>query len=114
MNRILAFICAVVMMFSLSLPAFAAEAPILGPGIGYGCGMGGYVGFMCDDNGIFLDREAFEEKLDKYIEDGIIAAEDKDAYLEQYDYCAEYGCGSIGVGGRGRGCGRGMGRGRWA
>ncbi len=108
MKKTLVILCAVVLVFGMTVSAFAVEAPTVRPGNGYGCGMGGYGGFMWDDEDNFLDREAFEEKLDQYIEDGIIAAEDKDAYLEQYDYCAEYGGGSVGVRG-GAGCGRCMG-----
>lgn len=63
---------------------------------------------MRDDNGNFLSKEAFEKKLDKAIEDGLILAEDRAFFIERYDYCAEYGGGANGMRG---GCG--MGR-RWA
>ncbi len=64
---------------------------------GYGCSLG--YGFMCDEDGNLLTREAFEEKLDGAIADGTLRAEDKEAYLAMYDYCAQYG----GMGGSG-GC----------
>lgn len=65
----------------------------------------GIPGFMCDSNGNLLSREDFEAKLDKAIEDGLIEANDKAAYMDMYDFCATNGGGmGRGYGGAGRGC----------
>lgn len=106
MTKLLAsLLIAIVLIMSLTVTASAA-----GPGYGFGCGgMGGCYSLMLDDNGALLDRDSFEAKLDKAIEDGLIDAEDKEAYLEMYDYCAENGCRSNNARG-GMGRGRGMGR----
>lgn len=113
-KKIIAIALAVVFVVSLSLTVMAAGngrgagmgrgANPENPGLGI-CG-GGYA-FMWDENGNFLDKEAFEERIDKAISDGLIAEENKVAILEMYDYCATYGGGATDV--RGGGCGRGRG-----
>lgn len=69
--------------------------------------IGGYCGngysFMRDADGNILSQEDFEKNLDKAIEDGTIAKEDRDAYLEMYEYCKDNGgLRRGGCGGRGR------------
>lgn len=94
-----------VLALSLSITAFAAvpAAPSDGYGNGYGFCGGGY-SLMWDQDGNFLDKDAFEANLDKLIEDGYILSEDRDYFLDRYDWCAENGGGAIGVrGGRGMG-----------
>ena len=84
--------------------AYKTEKNATYPGLGLGICGGGYA-FMWDEDGNFLDKEAFEAKIDQAIADGLIASEDKAALLETYDWCAAYGGGAIG-GRRGPGCGR--------
>lgn len=76
------------------------------PGLGLGICGGGYA-FMWDENGNFLHKEAFETRIDKAINDGLIASTDKADMLEMYDYCATYGGGATGGRGGIRGGGRG-------
>lgn len=81
-----------------------------GCGRGGGVGMMGLGGMMWDDDGNFLTREAFIERLDSLIADGQIAANQRDFFIERYDFCGTYGGGATGTRG---GCavnggGRGM------
>ena len=62
-----------------------------------GGGMRGPGGLMWDEDGNFLSREAFEEKLDALIADGIISAEYRDLFLERHDFCGTYGGGATGI-----------------
>ncbi|MDR2888840.1 MAG: hypothetical protein LBV33_03250 [Lachnospiraceae bacterium] len=100
---------------SMTMPALAANNATTSPsGYGYGCGVG--YGFMWDDDGELLDQDTFEDQLDEMIDDGIIDEEDREDYLERYEWCTTYGgaaggrgcCGGTARGGRGMG-GRGMG-----
>ncbi len=105
-KRIIAMACAAVLSLSAALPAFAAFTP---SGYGYGCcAQGTGYGLMRDEDGNFFDREVFEAKLDSLIEAGEISEDDRDYYVEMYEWCAGNG-GGIGVRGRGRGCGIGRG-----
>lgn len=74
-----------------------------GTGLGLGICGGGYA-LMWDADGNFVDRETFEANLDKAINDGLLSSAIKEDYLSMYDYCAEYGCGELGVR-RAGGCG---------
>lgn len=113
MKKLIAMIAAIILVLSLVTTSFAATpAPAPRAGAGYGW-CGGTGGLMWDDDGKFLSREAFEENLNKAIEDGFIRSEDKGAFLEMYDYCAENGGGAYGTRGYGMRGGCGMGR-RWA
>lgn len=116
LTRFLAIALAAVFVLSLSVMVMAAGygrgtgvgkgrgANSESPGLGLGI-CGGSYAFMWDENGSFLDKEAFEARIDKAINDGLIVAEDKIAMLEMYDYCAAYGGGC----GNGRsGCGMGF------
>lgn len=100
-KRLITLIGAAILVLGMATAAFAAAPATTSASYG-SCG-GGYR-LMWDQDGNFLDAEAFEDNLDKLIEDGFILAEDKDYYLERYEWCATYGGGST------RGCGRGMGR----
>lgn len=108
-KKIIAIVFAAVLAVSLSVTAFAAplgrgaNQNYSGLGLGLGICGGGYA-LMCDEAGNFLDREAFEAKLDKAISDGLIAPEFRTAMLERYDYCASNGFGGMGVRNGGRGC----------
>lgn len=76
------------------------------------CGNGNCIGLggicrdlMWDADGAIVSRDVFENNLSQAITDGIISADDKDYYIERYDYCLDNdgafrtGCG----GGRGMG-----------
>ena len=101
-KKLLVVFMACTLLITLALPVSALAAPL--PVRGGYCG-----GLMWDDDGNFLDRDAFEERLDKAIEDGFIPSGDRDYCLEMYDYCiggGMYGGGAYG----GRGCCGGRGR----
>jgi|GEM_PF-3330013 len=87
---------------------FAGGCP--GRGLGWQTG-----GMMWDADGNFLTREAFEERLDGWIADGLVRAEDRAFMLERFDWCGSYGGGATGVrggcGGFGSNDSRGRGRG---
>ncbi|MCL2035262.1 MAG: hypothetical protein FWG94_11115 [Oscillospiraceae bacterium] len=115
MRKAFAFILTLAVMLTLlATPVFAQISPgrtnLSWGNQGWGCpngGMGG--GWMWDDNGNFLDKEAFGERIDKAVEDGLITAEDRDYLLEMYEWCIENGW----AGGRGRGVRGGCSRGGW-
>lgn len=115
-KKLIAIVGVALLVVSMATAAYAAVKPApVAPAAGNGfCGGGG--GLMWDEDGNFLDKEAFEANVDKLIEDGFVVAEDKDALLELYDWCAAYGGGATGTRGGGCGMGRGMdcgmGRGR--
>lgn len=55
---------------------------------GYGascCDVGNGSGFMMDENGRWLDKAAFTEKLDQAIKDKRIDAADRDFYLRMHE-----------------------------
>ncbi len=95
-KKLLVVLIAFALLMALVLPASALAEPVRARG-GYGC-FGGMGGLMLDEDGNFMDRDAFGEKLDEAIADGLIPSGDKEYYLEMYDYCA--GGGTYG----GRGC----------
>ncbi len=98
-NKLLVMFLACALLIALALPASAFAATV--PGRGGYCQSGGIGGLMCDDDGNFLGKDAFEDKLDKAIEDGSIPSGDKEYYLDMYDFCVGGGV----YGGRGC-CGR--------
>ena len=104
-------ILAVVLVFRFAAITAATAAPIA-PRAGFRLGPGGY-GLMWDTDGNFISKDAFEANLDRMIDDGLLRAEDRESYLERYNFCATQGCGSIGARGsfRGRELSRGPGRG---
>lgn len=119
MKKIAALTAAGVMVFGFSTMSMAniqPQAPMSGfascPGRSTGSRM------MWDDDGNFLTREAFEERLAAWIADGIISAQDRSFMLKRFDWCLIYGGGSdsgcVGNlnGGFGRGCGGNRGGGR--
>ena len=63
----------------------------------FGGGMMGIRGMMWDENGNFLERSTFSNRLDLFIIDGSISADSRDFFLEMYDFCATYGGGSNGI-----------------
>ena len=100
----------VVMILSLATILMASAAPARGYGHErwHGNAAAHCYGLLWDDNGNLISREAYEERLDNAIEDGILRDGDKAVYLERYDYCAANGGVCPRVSGRGRGgCGRG-------
>lgn len=115
MKKLLSVGIVVLMIIALTSSAFAATpapapAPRAANGYGFGCATGalGCYGLMWNEDGSFASKDDFSARLDKAIEDGLLAAEDKAAYLESYDYCVDRmtngGCGrGYGMGG---GCGR--------
>lgn len=109
-KKIIAMIGAVILCLCMGTSAFAETTSA---DYGYGCGMYG-VGYslMWDSDGNFLDRESFEAKLDSLIDNGVISEDDRDYYLERYDWCSANGGGAAGVRGGGCGMGRGCRRGR--
>lgn len=103
-KKIIVIMGAALLALGTTATSFAAAPVTSSAGYGF-CG-GGY-GVMWDQDGNFLDKDAFEANLDKLIEDGYILSENKDYFLERYDWCSDYGSGATGVRG---GCGgRGMG-----
>lgn len=111
MKKIVSLAVGAAMLFSMATTAFAAPVARYGTGnLGYGaCGGFGY-SLMRDANGNFLSQEAFEANLDNAITDGYILAENRDYYVDMFDYCVANGgfggCGGLG----GRGFGRGYAR----
>ena len=106
MKKLVVLALAVVMVLSLSTTALANIGPRGGGGWGsggWGGCPGGGMGLMWDDNGSFVSRDAFEQRVDDLIESGVIASADRAALLDMYDWCAENGFAG-GRGGRG-GCG---------
>ncbi len=126
-KQCIAMVGAAVLCVSISTAAFAATTAV-----NYGNGCGICVtgdSLMWDEDGNFLNRESFESALDRLIEDGTICEEDRDYYLERYEWCSTYGGGAVGIhsgyagtrrgasgisgraaGTRGGGCGMGRGR----
>ena len=69
--------------------------------------MMGTRGMMWDDNGNLLTREAFEERVDGWIDAGYITADHREFFLNMHDGHRNGGFGRCG--GLGRGAGRGRG-----
>ncbi|MDR2939238.1 MAG: hypothetical protein LBV08_02845 [Clostridiales bacterium] len=112
-KKIIAAAGAVILCLSFATTAIAAplrNGSCGGTGV-CGLGIGGGAGLMLDANGNFLDREAFEDKLDALIKAGVINEVDRGAYIAQYEWCAIYGIGSTGGTPVGGGCGAGRGAG---
>lgn len=118
-KKMITLAMAVVMVFGISVTAMANE-PVYGFG---GCqfgdrGMAGYGLMWAEDGRTFLSRDAFEDRVDDLIEQGLISSADKDALMERYDWCAANGGGALGRGFCGRGAGRGgsprFNQSRWA
>jgi len=63
---------------------------------GGGCSRG-TGGMMWDEDGNFLTREAFEERLDTWIADGLVRSGDREFMLERFDWCLNYGGGATGA-----------------
>lgn len=110
MKKLLIMAITMLMVFTLTSAAFAAEptpAPRVANEYGFGCATGslGCYGLMWNEDGSFASKDEFSARLDKAIEDGLLSAEDKAAYLETYDYCIDRmengGCGRS----MGGGCG---------
>jgi len=81
------------------------------PGRGLGSQMGG---MMWDEDGNFLTREAFEERLDGWIDAGLFRSQDRDFMLERFDWCSSNGGGATGVRGACGGFGSGRNASRWS
>ncbi len=94
-----------VLMLSMASTAFAASLVGRYRAGGYG-GCGGYgYSLMRDVDGNFLSQESFKANLDQAIADGYILEEDRQFYLNMFDYCVQNG----GFGRGGCGGGRGFG-----
>ncbi|MCL2617521.1 MAG: hypothetical protein FWD98_00565 [Defluviitaleaceae bacterium] len=73
-----------------------------------GCPVRG-MGMMWDEDGTFLSREAFKERLDTLISDGLISLHDREFMLERFELCRANDGGIAGrCGTGGRGAGRGL------
>lgn len=110
MRKLMIMIITVLMVFALTSAAFAATpapASKTADGYGFGCATGslGCYGLMWNEDGSFASKDEFSTRLDKAIEDGLLLADDKEAYLETYDYCVD----RMANGGCGRGTGGGCG-----
>lgn len=104
-KKMFVMICAVVLCLAAATSVFAAGVPA---GYEYGCGMyGAGYSLMWGEDGKFLDQESFEANLDKFIKDGLIHEDDRDFYMERYNWCSANGGGSAGIRGGGYGMGRG-------
>jgi hypothetical protein len=127
LKKAVSLAAAVVMVTAMSVTAFANEASTIPAAPGFaGCpfggwGMAGYGIMWSEDGTTFLDRSAFEARVDDLIAQGLIYESDRDAFMERYDWCAvnvgsAFGCGSGGcrrfIADRGFG-GGGFGRGTW-
>ena len=97
-------VLAVVLVFGFAVMAAAATAP-MPPRAGFRFDPGGF-GLMWDADGNFLSSDAFEANLDRLIEERLLRAEDRDSYLEMYNFCAVHGFAATGV--------RGFRNHRWA
>lgn len=101
MKRGVVLIAVLAMVLSLSAVVMATIPPPPGErcpaGMGQGLGfrLGGF-GLMWAEDGTFLDREAFEARLDALIAEGLISEADRAAFLERYDWCAANGGGAAG------------------
>ena len=117
LKKAVALVAVTVMMLSFGATTVMANNPWQAgacPGGGFGM-MGG---MMWDDDGNFLSREAFEQRLDGWIAEGRIPANNRAFFLERFDFCLAYGGGAgefgacVGFGaGTGMMGGRGMMRG---
>ena len=54
-------------------------------------------GMMWDEDGNFLTCEAFEERLDTWVAEGLITYQDRELMLERFDWCGQIGVGATGV-----------------
>lgn len=58
---------------------------------------------MWNEDGTFMNREAFETRLDELIASGSILEADRSFFLERFDFCSTYGARATGTRGA---CGR--------
>lgn len=89
-KKITVLVVAVAALFTMSMAttAFAAGPPFSNNTPPFGAGAGGYgiYSLITDENGDFVSRDMFEANLDEAVADGTISAEDKESFLEMYDY----------------------------
>lgn len=109
-KKLIAMVGVAALCFSMAASAFAttlaASPATTNANYGYGFCGGGY-SLMWDQDGNFFDQSAFEENLDELIESGLIHEDDREYFMERYEWCAANGGGAAGFRG---GCGgRGMG-----
>ena len=109
MKKLTALALAAVMTLGFGVTAFASDIPAsrfneAQPGFWGGC----CGGLMWDEDGNFLSRDAFIERLDGLIQQGFIPEGEREFFIEMYDWCAAEGGGQFGRGFR-RG-GRGFGQ----
>ena len=102
---------AVVTMLSLATVALAAVSTNSPPPNsrgrgGWGCPNGFGRGFMRGDDGSLLTTEAFAQRVDEAIAEGLIDESDRQRLIDLHQWCLENGRFSSGA--RGPGRGRGM------
>jgi len=115
-KRVAAFM--VVTVMTLGIAAATSDTVLANDNVGFiSCpsrGMGRAMGgMMWDEDGNFITREAFEERLDAWILDGIITSYDRESMLERFNWCSTYGGGILGRQGDCGNFGGGRGMRRW-
>jgi len=101
-RTVMAFVLAAVLALSLGTVAFAGanpDNPRLGQRGDRVCQGSFSQGFMRDEDGRLLDVDAFAQRVDQAIQDGLIDEGDRQRLIEIHQWCLENGrSGNIGRG----------------
>ena len=108
-KKLVCITLAVMLALSLATVALASAGPDFQPRGqrgGWSCQNGLGRGFMRGEDGSLLTAEAFAQRVDEAIRDGLIAESDRQRLIDLHQWCLENGRFSSGA--RGWGRGRGM------
>ncbi len=85
-KKLIATISIMTMVYAMSTSVFASGFPrMMSQNYNYSTNYN--YDLMLNENGDFLSIEDFEQRLDDAVENNLLLEDDKDFYLDMFDYC---------------------------